>query len=141
MSAECHRHEEHHHQHHHHGHAPARFGRAFALGIGLNGALVTAEVIGGLAAHSVALLADAMHNAGDVLALVLAWGAALLSRRLPSLRRTYGWGRSSILAAFFNAMVVLIGAGAIGLEAMRRMFAPAPVRARRSCGSRWAALR
>jgi cobalt-zinc-cadmium efflux system protein len=74
-----------------------------------------------------ALLADAAHNFADVLALLLAWGAASLTSRKPTRHRTYGWGRSSILAALGNAMVLLIGVGAIGLEAVRRLAEPAPV--------------
>jgi cobalt-zinc-cadmium efflux system protein len=75
----------------------------------------------------VALVADAIHNLGDVLSLLLAWGAAWLSRRPPTLRRTYGWGRSSIMAALINAVVLLISVGAISFEAVRRLFHPEPV--------------
>ncbi|MBN9509124.1 MAG: cation transporter [Alphaproteobacteria bacterium] len=122
----------HDHAHHPHDHVPARapgasFGRAFALGTVLNGGFVAAEVVFGIAAHSMALLADAVHNAGDVLALLLAWGAAALARRLPSVRRTYGWGRGSILAALINAAVLLVSVGAITLEAVERFLTPAPV--------------
>jgi cobalt-zinc-cadmium efflux system protein len=104
-----------------------RNGRAFALGAAINLAFVVVQVGFGLAANSMALLADAAHNFADVLALLLAWGAAWLTRRPPTLRRTYGWGRSSILAALVNAMVLLIGVGAIGIEALRRLAAPQPV--------------
>ena len=78
-------------------------------------------------ANSVALVADAAHNLGDVLSLLLAWGAAWLTRRPPTARRTYGWGRSSILAALINAAVLLISVGAIGFEAIRRLLDPEPV--------------
>ena len=101
--------------------------RAFAIGAAINMAFVVAEVVFGLAANSVALVADAAHNLGDVLALLLAWGAAWLTRRPPTARRTYGWGRSSILAALINAAVLLIGVGAIGIEAIRRLLQPEPV--------------
>ena len=114
---------------HAHAHAPRGFGTAFAIGTALNAGFVAAEVVYGLAAHATALLADAMHNAGDVLGLLLAWGAAVLARRVPSLRRTYGWGRGSILAALVNAVVLLIGVGAIALEAVQRLLHPAPVAA------------
>lgn len=121
----------HHHGHGHahgHGHGVAApRGRAFALGAGINLGFVVVQVGFGLAANSMALLADAAHNFADVLALLLAWGAASLARRPPTRRRTYGWGRSSILAALSNAMVLLIGVGAIGLEALRRLAEPAPV--------------
>ncbi len=122
-----HGHEHDHHGHHAHHHAPANFGTAFAAGAALNTAFVAAQVGFGLAAHSMALLADAVHNAGDVLALLLAWAAAGLGRRAPSLLRTYGWGRSSILAALLNAAVLLIGVGAIAVEAIRRFAEPADI--------------
>ncbi len=126
----------HHHDHEHghthghahgHDHAPASFGRAFAIGAGVNAAFVALQVACGLAAHSVALLADAVHNLGDVLGLLIAWGAAWLTARAPTARRTYGWGRSSILAALVNAVVLLLGCGAIGVEALQRLAAPTPV--------------
>lgn len=113
------------HRGHHHG--PADFGAAFAIGAALNAGFVGAEVVFGLAANSVALLADAAHNLADVLALLLSWGAASLGRRLPSQRRTYGWGRGTILAALVNAGVLLVGVGAIGFEALRRFGDPQPV--------------
>lgn len=95
--------------------------------MGLNSALVAAQIGFGLTAGSMALLADAVHNLGDVLGLVLAWAAVALGRRSPSPRRTYGWGRSSILAALANAMLLLISIGAIGVEALRRLAAPEAV--------------
>ena len=124
---------DHHHVHghaghgHSHGHAPANYDGAFAIGVGLNLGLVAAQVAFGLIAGSLALVADAGHNLADVLGLVLAWGAAVLSRRPPTARRTYGFGRSSILAALVNAVILLIGVGAIALEAIRRLLAPEPV--------------
>ena len=122
-------HDHHHHDHHHeHGQeAPARFGAAFAVGAALNFGLVTAQVVAGIAANSMALLADAAHNAGDALGLLLAWGAVILGRRQPTARHTYGWGRSSILAALANATVLLICVGAIAVEAIQRLLTPAPV--------------
>jgi cobalt-zinc-cadmium efflux system protein len=113
------------HAHHHHG--PASYDRAFAIGITLNAGFVVAEAVFGLAANSMSLLADAAHNLGDVLGLLLAWGAAWLSRRPPTARRTFGYGRSSILAALINATVLLIGVGAIGVEAVQRLLAPQQV--------------
>lgn len=100
---------------------------AFAVGTALNLGLVMAQVVYGLTANSMALLADAAHNFGDVLALLLAWGAAWMGQRLPSARRTYGWGRGTILAALINAVVLLIGVGAIGVEAVHRLQSPGPV--------------
>ena len=112
-----------------HSHAPATFGRAFAIGAAVNAGFVALQVFYGLAAHSVALLADAVHNLGDVLGLLIAWGAATLTQRAPTPRRTYGWGRSSILAALGNAVVLLLGCGAIAVEALGRFGSPAPVAA------------
>ena len=112
---------------HHHHHGPsAGFDKAFALGAALNTGFVAAEVIFGVVAHSVALLADAVHNLGDVLGLLLAWGAAWLGRRRPTRERTYGFGRSSILASLANAVVLLVSVGAIAVEAVRRLAAGVP---------------
>lgn len=101
--------------------------RAFAVGAAVNLAFVVGEVGFGVAANSMALIADAAHNFGDVLGLLLAWGAAYLGRRPPTSRRTYGWGRGTILAALANASVLLIGVGAIGIEALHRLSNPQPV--------------
>jgi cobalt-zinc-cadmium efflux system protein len=118
-----------HHQHDRgHHHSPHGHDRAFAIGTALNLGFVVAEIGFGLLANSMALLADAAHNFGDVLGLLLGWGAAWLARRPPTRRRTYGWGRSSILAALLNATILLIGVGAIGVEAVHRLLAPEPVR-------------
>jgi cobalt-zinc-cadmium efflux system protein len=118
-----------HHQHDHgHHHSPHGHDHAFAIGTALNLGFVMAEIAFGLLANSMALLADAAHNFGDVLGLLLGWGAAWLARRPPTRRRTYGWGRSSILAALLNATILLIGVGAIGVEAVHRLLAPEPVR-------------
>jgi cobalt-zinc-cadmium efflux system protein len=111
------------HAHHHH-HGPANHDRAFAIGVALNLGFVLTELGAGLWANSVALLADAMHNLSDVLALLLSWAAAWLARRPPTPGRTYGWGRFSILAALANAILLLIGVGAIAWEAMHRFGAP-----------------
>ncbi len=139
MSGHHHHDDEHHahdekeggHARHHHGagghvHAPANFGRAFAIGIALNAAYVLAEAFYGVAAHSLALLADAGHNLGDVLGLVAAWGASVLSKRSPSGRYTYGLRRSSILAALSNALVLLVVTGGIAWEGIRRLIDPEP---------------
>ena len=101
--------------------------RAFAVGAAVNLAFVVGEVGFGVAANSMALIADAAHNLGDVLGLLLAWGAAYLGRRPPTSRRTYGWGRGTILAALANAAVLLIGVGAIAIEALHRLLTPQPV--------------
>lgn len=117
----------HSHGHHHHHHAPARLDRAFAIGAAVNFAFVVGEVGFGIAANSMALIADAAHNFGDVLGLCMAWAAAWLGRRPPTARRTYGWGRGTILAALANAAVLLVSVGAIGIEALHRLLSPEPV--------------
>jgi len=120
----------HHHDHEHtHGHKPANFGRAFAVGILLNIGFVAVEGIYGFLAHSVALLADATHNLSDVLSLLLAWGANVLSRRPPSQDFTYGLRSSSILAALINAVLLLVVTGGIAWETMQRLMSPLPVAA------------
>ncbi len=112
---------------HHHHHAPANFDRAFAIGVGLNLAFVLAEAIFGLRAGSLALLADAGHNLGDVLGLALAWTGSVLARRGPTPRFTYGLRRFSILAAVANAGLLLVAVGAIAIEAVQRFGHPRPV--------------
>ncbi|MCK8503001.1 cation diffusion facilitator family transporter [Myxococcus fulvus] len=110
-----------------HSHAPTSHGRAFALGVTLNLAFVAIEALYGFLSGSLALLADAGHNLSDVLGLVLAWGASILARRQPTERRSYGLRGASILAALFNALILLVAVGAIGWEALRRFGEPAPV--------------
>jgi cobalt-zinc-cadmium efflux system protein len=110
-----------------HSHAPANYGRAFAIGVALNLVFVAVEAAWGVMGHSLALLADAGHNLSDVLGLLLAWGAGALSRRAPSERRTYGLRRSSTLAALFNALLLLVAVGGIAWEAVGRFSHPAPV--------------
>ncbi len=116
-------------QHDDHGHAHEHSGkhRAFAIGIALNLGFVAVESVFGVLAHSMALLADAGHNLSDVLALALAWGASLLGQRRPSQRFTYGLGSSSILAALFNAMLLMLVVGGIAVEAVQRLLNPVEV--------------
>ena len=110
--------------HDHHSHAPADASRAFAIGVALNVAYVIAQIIFGFLAHSLALLADAGHNFGDVLGLLLAWAAIYLSKTQATAHRTYGLGRSSILAALGNAILLLVAVGGITWEAIRRFANP-----------------
>ncbi|MGH6644845.1 MAG: cation diffusion facilitator family transporter, partial [Bradyrhizobium sp.] len=112
---------------HDHDHGASNFNRAFAIGIGLNLAFVAVEATYGLIANSLALVADAGHNFSDVLGLVLAWIASRLVRRPLTARRSYGWRRSTVLAALANAVFLLIAIGAIAFEALRRFGDPAPV--------------
>lgn len=113
----------HHHGHHHHAH-PADFGRAFAIGILLNLGFVAVEAAYGFLANSMALLADAGHNLSDVLGLVAAWAGAVLSRRPPSRRFSYGLRGSSILAALANAVLLLVAVGFIVYHAAFRLIIP-----------------
>jgi cobalt-zinc-cadmium efflux system protein len=110
-----------------HVHAPANFGTAFAIGIGLNLTFVAVEFIYGVLGNSVALVADAGHNLSDVLGLAIAWFASALTKRPPSSRYTYGLGGSSILAALFNAAFLLVAAGAIAWQSILRLLSPEPV--------------
>ena len=126
----------HHHAHDHHGHAhgpgghvhgPAPGERGFVPAMAANLGFVLLEVAAGIVAGSLALVADAGHNLSDVLGLAMAWVAARLSRRPPSTRRTYGWQRGTILAALANAVLLLVGVGAIALESVQRLLEPTPV--------------
>jgi len=132
---------EHHHDHDHevahggahdhaghaHSHAPKDFKMAFAIGTALNLTFVVVEAIFGFTSHSLALLADAGHNLSDVFGLLLAWGASALMKSAPTQRHTYGFRSSSILAALFNAILLLVATGAIAWEAIQRFPKPAPV--------------
>jgi cobalt-zinc-cadmium efflux system protein len=131
--AHDHSHHNHSHGHDHshghagHSHAPDNFGWEFAIGASLNTAFVIAELIFGYAANSLALISDAVHNLSDVIALLLAWGAMWLAQKQPTQRHTYGYRRASILAALFNAGLLLVAVGGIVVEAVDRLNNPAPV--------------
>jgi cobalt-zinc-cadmium efflux system protein len=112
---------------HNHSQAPKNFDRAFAFGVALNTGFVLVEVVFGLLSNSLALLADAGHNLSDVLGLLLAWGASVLVRKLPTRRHTYGLRRTSVLAALINALVLLVAVGAIAWEAILRFWHPESV--------------
>jgi len=116
------------HPHDHH-HRPRSFGRAFAIGIALNMSFVIVEAFYGYRADSLALLADAGHNLGDVMGLLVAWGASYLSQWQPTRTYTYGLRRSSVLAALLNALFLLVAIGAIAWEAIRRFHDPVAVQA------------
>ena len=112
---------------HGHAHVPKNFGPAFAIGILLNFGIVVLQTVYGLIAHSTALLADAGHNLSDVLSLVVAWGAARLASRAVTPRYTYGLRGSSIIAALFNAVFLLVVLGGIAWEAIQRFSEPVAV--------------
>jgi len=133
---------EHEHDHHHpgpattrhashdgHGHAPKDFGRAFALGISLQLGFVITEIIVGLIANSLAVIADAGHNVSDVLALALAWGATVLGRRKATKGRSFGFKSASIMVALANALTLVFVNGAVAWEAIGRFRSPEPVAA------------
>jgi cobalt-zinc-cadmium efflux system protein len=116
----------HSHGHHHHSHAiePANLNTAFVIGISLNFLFVVIEVLVGLVIHSLALLSDAGHNLADVGALVLSLFAFRLLKVKSNENYTYGYGKTSILVALFNAVVLLVSIGAIAIEAVRRFIHP-----------------
>jgi len=117
----------HDHDHHHgHAHGPVAFNRAFLIGIALNVGFVAIEAFYGWQVDSLALLADAAHNLSDVAGLMLAWAAALAVRLHASQRKTYGWRRASILAAFANGFILLVAMGSLLWEAGHRLQAPVP---------------
>lgn len=106
-----------------HDHArtpPANLGPAFQWAVGLNTAYVIVEAAFGLLTGSLALLADAAHNLADVAGLLIAWGAAVLARRVGSATYTFGYGRATILAAMLNATAILIGVVVVVWEAVQR---------------------
>lgn len=118
------------HDHSHsHSHSTPDFTSAFALGIALNLAIVGIELAFGLMANSMALIADAGHNLFDVLGLVVGWAGAVMAKRSPSRRFTYGLKKASILAALINALLLLVAVGAIAAEAVRRFFNTQPTEA------------
>jgi len=111
---------------HGHGKPPTSYNAAFAIGIGLNIAFVAVEALYGWKINSLALLADAGHKLSDVIGLVLAWGGALAGKLRPDARHTYGWKRASILAAFINALLLLVAMGSLVWEALHRLQSPVP---------------
>jgi cobalt-zinc-cadmium efflux system protein len=106
---------------HHHGND---FTRAFAIGIALNGAIVVVQFIYGFLANSMALVADGGHNLSDVLGLIVAWAGAVMAKRSPSPRFTYGLKKASILSALVNAFLVLMAVGAIAAESIHHLLRP-----------------
>jgi cobalt-zinc-cadmium efflux system protein len=133
---EQHKHSDHEHDHDHdhghgHGHSHALSAQGIntrmAVAVSLNLIFVLIEGGFGFLSNSVALIADAGHNLSDVLGLVCAWTAMFLGRRPPGAKFTYGLGRSSVLAALTNAVLLLLACGAIAWEAVSRLAAPQAV--------------
>ena len=110
--------------HHHHHHAAPDYNRAFAIGVALNVLFVIIEVFYGVMANSLALITDAGHNLSDVMGLLLAWGANYLAQKQPSLRRTYGYSRATILASMFSGLLLLAAVVVISWEAINRFMTP-----------------
>jgi cobalt-zinc-cadmium efflux system protein len=127
-----HDHHDHHHHDHRHGamghvHAPANVGATFAIATALNFGLVAAQVFYGIAANSMALIADAAHNFADAIGLLIAWGAHVLARTAPTRRYTYGFRSMSILSALLNGAILLVATGAIVWEGILRLAEPGEV--------------
>lgn len=95
------------------------------MGVVLNVGFVIVEAVYGVMSNSLALLTDAGHNLSDVLGLLLAWGAAVLAKKKPSARRTYGYSRATIIASLFSGLLLMGAVGAIGWEAVNRLMEPA----------------
>ena len=117
----------HEHHHHYHSHTLTNLNRAFYVGIGLNFLFVIIEVIVGLYIHSLSILSDAGHNLADVASLALSLLAYQLIKVKPNDKYTYGYRKTSILVALFNAVVLLVSIGVIGYEALHRLLKPEPL--------------
>lgn len=115
------------HHHHHHDHGQGSHGWAFGIAVALNGTFVVVEAVASYISGSAALLADAGHNLGDVLSLLLAWGGSVLAARPAGPGFTYGLKSSSILAAIANAALLWVALGAVLLETLQRFWTPAEV--------------
>ena len=123
-----HGHDESHSHSHGHEHGP-RSGAAFRWSVLLNAALTGLQLAIGFAFGSLALIGDAIHNLGDVVGLLLGWGADHLSRRPPRGRFTYGYGRSTHMAALINGLLVFAAGAVVVVEAIQRLRAPVPLEA------------
>lgn len=107
---------------HHHTPTESQINRPFAIAVILNLLFVAVEAFYGWKVNSLALLADAGHNLSDVAGLLLAWAGAVAGKLKPNPHNTYGWQRSSILAAFINSVVLLVAMGALCWEAIERLW-------------------
>ncbi len=116
-----------HNHNHSNNHLPGSYNKIFGFGIALNTVYIIVEIIFGLLINSMALIADAGHNLSDVLGLALAWIGAYLAKTAVTKTRTYGLRKSTILAALFNAIILLIAVGAITIEAIRKIANPEPI--------------
>lgn len=119
----------HSHEHHNHHHAKPTYDKAFIIAISANSIFVVLQIVYAYLANSTSLLADAFHNFGDVLGLVIAWFSIGLMKRKPTAKTTYGLKKTSILAALINGMLLVFTCGIIATEAIYKFFAPAEVQA------------
>ncbi len=121
-----------HHYHSHEHHAPqagASYNTAFIIAISANSLFVIIQIVSSFLANSTSLMADALHNLGDVAGLVLAWVATGLMKRKPTEKTTYGLKKTSILAAMGNGLLLVFTCGVIASEAVYRFFIPTEVHA------------
>ncbi|WP_133128277.1 cation diffusion facilitator family transporter [Legionella nagasakiensis] len=118
------------HQHEEeHQHKAPTFNAAFIISIVANGFFVVAQIVFAYLTHSTSLLADAIHNLGDVLSLILAWIANNLLKRLPTQQSTYGMKKTTILASLANGVLLIFTCGIIATEAMYKFFSPSEIQA------------
>lgn len=117
------------HKHHSHNHDEITFDRAFLIAIVANGIFVVLQIIYAYIANSTSLLADAFHNLGDVLGLILAWIATGLMKRKPTQKATYGLKKTSILSALVNGGILIFTCGIIATEAMYKLISPTEIQA------------
>ncbi len=112
---------------HSHSHGYTNYGKAFAIGIGLNVIYIAVEVFYGLSANSSALLADAGHNVSDVLSLILAWAATWVAEKRPSGKYTYGLRKTTVMASLVNGVLIIAAGGIITWEAIDKLQHPVAV--------------
>lgn len=118
----------HHHHHHHHHHVDAKAGDSrVAWAVAVNMGLTLAQVIGGLASGSLALIADALHNFSDALSILIAFVARKIARRPADDRMTFGYGRAEMIAALINYTTLIVTGFYLTVEAVMRFFDPQPV--------------
>lgn len=117
------------HQHHGHNHGVVAYSRAFLIAIIANGLFVLLQIVFAYLSNSTSLLADAFHNLGDVLGLVLAWMATVLMKRAPTMKATYGLKKTSILSALANGILLVFTCGIIATEAVYKLFSPTEIQA------------
>ncbi|WP_133136538.1 cation diffusion facilitator family transporter [Legionella rowbothamii] len=128
MSTHSHK-DGHEHHGHSHSHGPVTYDRAFLIAITANGLFVLLQIVFAYLSNSTSLLADAFHNLGDVLGLVLAWIATSLMKRAPTMKATYGLKKISILSALANGILLVFTCGIIATEAMYKLFSPTEIQA------------